>query len=160
MQDQWVLIFEFYLLFQFFFTDITFWKSSARKIYTVSEGSFHRAKSSSQKSSQKTILEELGEIKSMIDGSLIIVSPEGLRRSIMATELVEPSLSAFKCLICQSLTTSPTCISICCKQILGCVSCVQQWTELRCPHCRNQDYSFIEVNAFESLLEKLSIFSS
>ena len=60
-----------------------------------------------------------------------------------------------KCLICQGICVSPIKASLCCKQFLGCKSCVDNWDRPMCPHCRSEDYSTIEFTAFEAVLEIL-----
>ena len=49
---------------------------------------------------------------------------------------------AFKCQICQGIPTPPLIVSKCCKQLLGCESCVNDWFSgpdamlKTCPLCR------------------------
>ncbi|XP_057314337.1 uncharacterized protein LOC130655589 [Hydractinia symbiolongicarpus] len=70
--------------------------------------------------------------------------------------LIEPLKETFKCVVCQDISASPIAISMCCKQVLGCSTCVDQWTELRCPHCRNEFYETVTVNVFENILAILN----
>lgn len=44
----------------------------------------------------------------------------------------------FECLVCKSTTKFPAMVSPCCRIVLGCETCIEQWlvTSPQCPHCR------------------------
>ena len=44
----------------------------------------------------------------------------------------------FECLVCNSTTKFPAMVSPCCRIVLGCETCIEQWlvTSPQCPHCR------------------------
>lgn len=48
---------------------------------------------------------------------------------------------SFKCTVCQDTVTPPAIFSRCCRFIIGCEKCVDQWYEDRtnkCPRCRQE----------------------
>ena len=78
-----------------------------------------------------------------------------LEEAIWSSQLKGPLKDALKCLICQGICASPIKASLCCKEFLGCKSCVDNMDRPMCPHCRSEDYSTIEFTAFEAVLEIL-----
>ena len=61
----------------------------------------------------------------------------------------------FDCMIRRQLSKSPISIPICCKQLLGCSECVERLDRGTCPHCRSEIYETVNVNIFESILNRL-----
>ena len=61
----------------------------------------------------------------------------------------------FKCMICHDKMISPISISLCCKQLRGCATCVDQWfgNNNTCPHCRTES-SDLKLDCFRELLER------
>ena len=76
-------------------------------------------------------------------------------RSNMVLTVERATKGCSKCLICQGICASPIKASLCCKEFLGCKSCVDNMDRPMCPHCRSEDYSTIEFTAFEAVLEIL-----
>ena len=72
-----------------------------------------------------------------------------------SSQLIVPLEDALKCLICQGICVSPIKASLCCKQFLGCKSCLDNWNWPICPHCWSEDYPTIEFTVFETILEIL-----
>ena len=61
----------------------------------------------------------------------------------------------FDCMICRQLSKSPISIATCCKQLLVCSECVECWDRGTCPHCRSEIYETVNVNVFQSILNRL-----
>ena len=83
-----------------------------------------------------------------------------LKQNIRSSLLVNPLKDLFRCIICRSIVTPPTVISLCCKQILGCKACFgqlqnQQQNQQRCPHCRDENSPSIELGIFDVILTVL-----
>ena len=64
---------------------------------------------------------------------------------------------ALTCIICKELASSPVHVSTCCRQVIGCPSCVQRWSNESCPHCRSALYETLSINCFESVLDRLRV---
>ncbi|XP_057300950.1 uncharacterized protein LOC130635599 [Hydractinia symbiolongicarpus] len=133
--------------------DNTFWRCSARKIFAVKReefvGTFDRFTDG-----DNHVRESIDEIKTMLQENILL--PRDVGALLKSTLLIEPLKETFKCVVCQDISASPIAISMCCKQVLGCSTCVDQWTELRCPHCRNEFYETVTVNVFENILAILN----
>ena len=95
------------------------------------------------------------KFKAKIGDSVLLPQSRALEEAIWSSQLIGPLKDALKCLICQGICVSPIKASLCCKQFLGCESCVDNWDRPMCPHCRSEDYSTIEFTAFEAVLESL-----
>ena len=78
-----------------------------------------------------------------------------LEEAIWSSQLKGPLKDALKCLICLGICVSTIKASLCCKQFLGCKSCVDNRDRPMCLNCRSEDYSTIEFTAFEVVLEIL-----
>ena len=83
-----------------------------------------------------------------------------INRCMQNVQLGDVINRIFKCMICHSLTRGPVCIGNCCKQVLGCGDCLEQWfvNNNSCPHCRadngNVGANKVLTTAFDDLLEK------
>uniref|UniRef100_A0A7M5XEW9 RING-type domain-containing protein n=1 Tax=Clytia hemisphaerica TaxID=252671 RepID=A0A7M5XEW9_9CNID len=141
--------------------DFTFWRSAARKIYAVQEEQFQRQptstaqRASSDDNANREIIEKLDSMERTIErNSLIpnIRNISGLENAIWSTRLIEPVKETFRCVICRDISSSPIEISECCKQILGCSTCLHTYTGSSCPLCRSENFSKMRLNCFENLL--------
>ena len=83
-----------------------------------------------------------------------------ITRCIQNVQLGDVINRIFKCMICHSLSSGPVSIGNCCRQVLGCADCLEQWfiNNNSCPHCRvdnaNVGTNKILTTAFDELLEK------
>ena len=83
-----------------------------------------------------------------------------INRSIQNVQLGDVINRISKCMIYHSLSTGPVCIGNCCRQVLGCAACLEQWfiNNNSCPHCRadnaNVGTNKVLTTAFDELLEK------
>ena len=83
-----------------------------------------------------------------------------INRCIQNVQLGDVINRIFKCMICLSLSSGPVCIGNCCKQVLGCGDCLEQWfiNNNSCPHCWADDGNVgtnkVLTTAFDELLEK------
>ena len=111
------------------------------------------------------LFEVVEVIKEKIDYmiTLITLSMLGgmeINHYIQNVQLADVINRLFKCLICHSLTSGPVCIGNCCKQVLGCGDCLEQWfiNNNSCQHCRadngNVGTNKVLTTAFDELLEK------
>ena len=72
---------------------------------------------------------------------------EGLRKGMSWFKLRNEFKRTFNCLVCNDAASPPVSLSKCCKQILGCASCIEAWrvsegSEGTCPNCRADEESF------------------
>ena len=79
----------------------------------------------------------------ILDGNLMNVRM--LTRNIRSSLLVDPLKDTFSCLICRSLVTPSVMVSLCCKQIIGCIICVEMLPIERCPYYRPENVAYIEI---------------
>ena len=154
-------------LYFYFLLDMSFWRTSARKIFAVEEDEYHTNRqriqqqynnNSQRRSCDETILAGIEEIKTRPGQSTVLTQSDNLAKAIKSTNLIEPLKLALKCMICQEVSASPVTVSLCCKQILGCSTCLSRVPGGRCPHCQNEDYSTIRLSAFENVLTELDQF--
>ena len=98
-----------------------------------------------------------------LERNTIMVSAIGglqINRTIQNVQLCEVVNRIFKCLFCFSLAGSPVCIGNCCKQVLGCGNCLEQWfvNNTSSPHCRAdigiEDTNKLVTSAFDELLDR------
>ena len=90
----------------------------------------------------------------------LVVSVEGgmvVDLSLRNTQLADVVNKVFKCLICHALMTSPISVATCCKQVLGCGTCVESWSVNydSCPLCRSDEIATIQLTSFSELIEKV-----
>ena len=90
----------------------------------------------------------------------VVVSAEGgvvVDRTARTCRLADAVTNVFKCMICHSLMTSPVSFASCCKQLLGCGTCLQSWfvNNDSCPHCRAEGMESISIPCFAELLQKV-----
>ena len=97
-----------------------------------------------------------------LERNAIMVSATGgleISRAIPNVQLGEIVNRIFKCLVCFSLARSPVCIGNCCKQMLGCGNCLDQWfvSNTSCPHYQAnigiQETNKVLTSAFDELLD-------
>lgn len=102
------------------------------------------------------LLEKIDGIRSsmILDG--LAFDAVALSRSIRTTLLVKPLKELFTCIICRAIVSPPTMITSCCKQIIGCKSCIDQLGQHTvCSHCRG-NVSYLEMNKFNAVLQILN----
>ena len=71
----------------------------------------------------------------------VVVSVEGgmiVDRSLRNTHVADVINKVFKCLFRHALMTPPVSVATCCKQVLGCGTCVESWLVNHdfCPLCK------------------------
>jgi len=86
-----------------------------------------------------------------MEDSIVITSCDGLRQALASSALIEPTKTVFHCMICMGICSSNVTIATCCKQIVGCSSCVEQWTNPRCPHCRSPEYATLQMAVLKNI---------
>ena len=144
-------------LLLFLLSGFKFWKIGSRKIFTISQDGKQRishkrtifSESDSdedfepvkkRRTASQRILSEIKDIRknveSLLDISKKLKLPFGLHKQLQ---------DAFKCHICCcSPIKLPVIFSRCCKQLLGCQLCVDQWyggeegVTRSCPLCRSE----------------------
>ena len=125
-------------------------------MYTVNKSTSDTQLGATRKIHPKELLNAIKEldknIKTKTEYSVLLPQSRALEEAIWSSQLIEPLKDALNCLICQRICVSPIKASLCCKQFLGCKSCVNNWDRPMCSHCRSEDYSTIEFTAFEAVL--------
>ena len=155
---------------------LKFWKCGRRRIYAVREADTKKVLSVSSDSSgeesdfipltkrRKDDIDRIasdvkairGDITSLFEVSRTTSVPLGLKKML---------IDSFRCTICQGTPMMPPIIfSKCCKNLIGCQECVDQWyggTEgmsRSCPRCR-AERGFTEtcrVNGLDEFLQMIS----
>lgn len=136
----------------------------SRKIYAVQEKNLrsvekgkHHAPADSPSSSEFEG-EEPSTSKCLIKSDNIGKDIEEIKRSISSLFDVQKTMNIpvavrhlflqnFICHICHGIITPPAIFSRCCKYLIGCENCVDQWYSDRnkcCPRCR-QERAFTET---------------
>ena len=140
---------------------IQFWKVPSRKLFAVDEANLPRqmlpstaGESSRKRSAPQPTISDLEDDICRVDGKLDTMTAEfsELKRQLqdlfkVTGTSVPPALrllfdEAFKCKICLDTSTPPIIVTKCCRSILGCQSCVDQWyagddgLSKSCPNCR------------------------
>ena len=155
-----------YDLLHFAFIGPTFWKSPSRKLFAVSKKSYkdnnftgtagqkrpvdvecnsgeeeeeevHGRKIAKLAAKVDTVLGEMSMIRSVFDEAMVLTKdnqiPPGLRKGLRDT---------FKCRICLNTISPPLVVMKCCRILLGCEACVNNWftgedaLTKQCPSCR------------------------
>ena len=86
-----------------------------------------------------------------------------INRPIQNVQLGEVVNQIFKCLVCFSIVRSPVSIGNCCKQVLGCGNCFEQWfvNNTFCPHCREdigiEDKNKLVISVFDEFLDRCRV---
>ena len=135
------------------FIGLEFWRCGSRKVYAVLEknlrcvnkGKFAADTSASSDDSdhptskmkpKADVSKDIKEIKSSIEKLFSVQKtmkvPIGLRQTLN---------ECFKCTVCQDVITPPVIFSRCCRFVIGCETCIDQWYEDRakkCPRCRQE----------------------
>lgn len=142
----------------YFILEFSFWKSNARKVFAVSKSCFEASQSDNRRPNpylevMSTLNQLETNIENTIQQNMILPRTSSLEEAIWSTQLIGPLKDCFKCLICRGTSVSPVVFSLCCKQILGCKSCNDEYNRTLCPHCREEDYEKVEVVLFENLLQ-------
>ena len=62
-----------------------------------------------------------------------------------------------ECKICKDIPTPPVCLVMCCKQIVGCQSCLDSCIESSgsCPLCRTAMPESVRIHGLDGLLQYL-----
>ena len=99
------------------------------------------------------------EVRSKLQDNVVVSVERGMvvdwsLRNIQVADVVN---KAFKCLICHTLMASPISVATCCKQVLGCGTCVESWlvNHNSCPLCRSGEIATIQLTSFSELLKKV-----
>ena len=102
------------------------------------------------------------ELKETLSNAAVIHcnSVEGctaIGKSVTNARHLDALLQCFQCKVCFEMSTPPVLISSCCKQVLGCQLCVEQWQETHttCFLCRaeiSDEDEPISLTCFSDLL--------
>ena len=99
------------------------------------------------------------EVRSKLQDNVVVSVKGGMvvDRSLRNTQVADVVNKVFKYLICHALMTSPISVATCCKQVLGCGTCVESWlvNHDSCLLCRSDEIATIQLTSFSELLEKV-----
>ena len=99
------------------------------------------------------------EVRSKLQDNVVVSVEEGIvvDRSLRSIQVADVVNKVFKRLICNALMTSPISVATCCKQVLGCGTCVESClvNHDSCPLCRSDEIATIQLTSFSELLEKV-----
>ena len=149
-----------------------FWKQAARKFYAVPEGDFHSAHRRSRKRKPYIILDDEDEDTTDFEPVMKKAAMNGCNSCCVKLDVIEgkievvnknldkvlslsPSMSvppglklllqdSFSCPICKLLMTPPVIFAKCCRRVIGCEKCTNEWysgtnaTTKPCPYCRGE----------------------
>ena len=156
MTSRWVLWVKLRLVYQYFWIN---WKEKWTYRGPASDILHDKSALFVQESIRVFIFsDELAAVQECLKKSIILTREEGLSlsRQITDTLLGSDFLDSFKCLMCHSLSQSPVTVRPCCREVLGCNTCIDQWFagNNRCLHCRaeNAQERTIKLNCFLNVL--------
>ena len=124
-------------------------------MYAVNKNIVDTELGATKKTHPNELLNAIKELDKNINNKKKKIEDSVLEEAIWSSQLKGPLKDALKCLICLGICVSTIKASLCCKQFLGCKSCVDNRDRPMCLNCRSEDYSTIEFTAFEVVLEIL-----
>lgn len=155
-----------------FFIGLKFWKAPNRKVFAVQEEELVRESTAlpSTSSGRKRRRVDYSPSELCVDEALVPLTEKvdtlvsdidtikgQLQQVFKVTKCTEVPLSlkqsihsTFQCKICRSIMTPPVIFSKCCRLLLGCVACVDEWYAgpnglmKNCPNC-NLDRGYAEI---------------
>jgi len=134
---------------------------SANQIQNVLPSEILEAIGEVKEKLNNTVVEAINEVKEKLNNTVVLSAEEALSvpQVINDCRLGCSINRVFKCMVCHNLSSSNNVtISTCCKQVLGCKSCIDQWfrDEESCLHCRevNGREMSVSVNCFSDILDK------
>ena len=149
----------------FNFLGFNFWRSPARKVFGIRPNDInnnshqHLSRPASvNDAAYDNMMEKLNEIKTVMERNTLIpnmTNIAGLEQAIWSSSLIQPLKDAFFCMICRELPTPPVVISFCCKRVIGWNSCLENYHDHSCPHCRTEDFSKAVFTCFDTTLNIL-----
>jgi len=151
---------------------LSFWRVNSRKVFAVKEQSLPIPQeeegddvndvTTNQPSVTlpSELMEVINGVKLTLERSIIVSAEEALN---LPTNIADSRLGCqikrtFNCLVCRHMSASNITMSMCCKQVLGCKTCIDQWfsNQESCPHCRdvNGKELSISFNCFSEIIDK------
>nr|XP_024661071.1 uncharacterized protein LOC112436095 [Maylandia zebra] len=155
-------------------TGSQYWRQNARKILAVPEQDFNclqgtkRKKLSSRKDDDSA---SLGEVSDKIE-ELVLASQslpavtaaiKELTDLAVAQKVTTPKLQTlkegFSCVVCMNIIEDPV-FSLCCRSIIGCKTCVEQWQETsqHCAKCRESNNGVLQITGLTAAFSVLKSF--
>ncbi|KAK9519995.1 hypothetical protein VZT92_022682 [Zoarces viviparus] len=116
-------------------TGLGFWKQNARRIVALTHSSYNELMQRKRRRTGRTAirqsLRELGEY----------ARANKINTVALTDDQVTTVRATFRCLICQDVMDNPV-VAQCCRSVIGCRVCVDQWTATtpHCPKCRDVDF--------------------
>ena len=105
--------------FKFSYIELSFWKSNARKVYSVNKHTFDTQSSATKKTHPNELLNAIKEldknIKTKIKDNILVSQSRALREAIWSSQLVRPLKDILTRWICQGIYFSLITASLCCK---------------------------------------------
>ncbi|XP_051784488.1 uncharacterized protein LOC127527993 [Erpetoichthys calabaricus] len=157
-------------------TGSQYWKQNARKVLVVPEQDFNslqgtkRRRLSNRKDDDSA---GLGEVSDKIEE--LVMASQSLpavtaaireftdlavtQRVILTAPKLQTIKEGFSCVVCMNIIEEPV-LSWCCRSIIGCKTCVEQWLETsqHCAKCREANNGVIEVTVLTAAFSVLKSF--
>ncbi|XP_028656977.2 uncharacterized protein LOC114651192 isoform X1 [Erpetoichthys calabaricus] len=157
-------------------TGSQYWKQNARKVLALPEQDFNslqgtkRRRLSNRKDDDSA---GLGEVSDKIEE--LVMASQSLpavtaaireltdlavtQRVILTAPKLQTIKEGFSCVVCMNIIEEPV-LSRCCRSIIGCKTCVEQWLETspHCAKCREANNGVIEVTGLTAAFSVLKSF--
>ncbi|KAK9519994.1 hypothetical protein VZT92_022682 [Zoarces viviparus] len=111
-----------------------FWKQNARRIVALTHSSYNELMQRKRRRTGTAIRQSLRELGEYARANKI-------NTVALTDDQVTTVRATFRCLICQDVMDNPV-VAQCCRSVIGCRVCVDQWTATtpHCPKCRDVDF--------------------
>ncbi|KAF1384195.1 hypothetical protein PFLUV_G00139810 [Perca fluviatilis] len=135
-------------------TGMSFWKQNARKIVALCDSAYQELMRKKRRRTSGIDGQTVGWVEELVLAAVELPAiPKALRdlgqyaranrvsTVALTGDQVATVRSTFQCLICRDVMENPV-VAPCCRSLVGCRVCVEQWTtnSLHCPKCRDDSF--------------------
>lgn len=104
------------------------------------------------------IYEKINEMNDVLKESILVKCTtqeevQFLKKEFRSTKFMGIIGDTFTCCICLDIIKPPVVVASCCKRVVSCKVCNDNWIATTCPHCRSSESVFVDVNCFNEILE-------